>query len=89
MACESVQYFQFDESGNMCVFEPGAGFTGPSEKVDPGFEIGETGQENLFQTKVNVRDGSDVITLNTPSSSERSQEIIDPTPKKGDLDLIK
>ena len=33
---EDVQYFQFDQSGNMYVFEPGAGFSGVCKKVSPG-----------------------------------------------------
>ena len=41
IASEDVQYFQFDEQGNMFVFQPGAGFTGPSLKVQPGFDMKE------------------------------------------------
>ena len=41
LASESVQYFQFDQDGNMYMFRPGSGFTGPSVKVEPGFEMAE------------------------------------------------
>ena len=33
---EDVQYFQFDCSGNMYVFKPGAGMSGIAQKVEPG-----------------------------------------------------
>ena len=36
---ESVQFFQFDYEGNMFVFEPGAGCSGPSTLVKPGDEL--------------------------------------------------
>ena len=50
MKClEAVQYFQFDQQGNMYVFQPGSGFSGPSVKVSPGFEMQECTQETLFQ----------------------------------------
>ena len=45
---ESVQYFQFDSDGNMYVFRPGSGFSGPSIKVDPGFQMEECSQDELF-----------------------------------------
>ena len=36
---ESVQYFQFDEAGNMYVFAPGAGCSGDAKLVKPGDEM--------------------------------------------------
>ena len=36
VASESVQYFQFDQQGNMYIFEPGAGFSGNATLVHPG-----------------------------------------------------
>ena len=45
---EDIQYFQFDKDGNMLIFKPGSGFTGPSVKVEPGFEIDECTQDSLF-----------------------------------------
>ena len=33
-----MQYFQFDEYGNMYVYEPGSGFPGEVKLVEPGFE---------------------------------------------------
>ena len=49
---ESVQYFQFDSEGNMFVFKPGSGFSGPSVKVQPGFEIEECMQESFFSNTI-------------------------------------
>ena len=43
---ESVQYFQFDKDGNMYVFEPGSGFSGPCVRVEPGFELDECGESS-------------------------------------------
>ena len=39
MDTESNQFFQFDRVGNMYVFAPGAGATGPSKLVKPGDEL--------------------------------------------------
>ena len=39
VASESVQFFQFDQQGNMYVFEPGAGCTGNATLVKPGDEL--------------------------------------------------
>ena len=36
---EDIQYFQFDSSGNMYVFEPGAGMSGIAKKIEPGEEF--------------------------------------------------
>ena len=47
-----VQYFQFDSTGNMFVFEPGAGFSGPSLKIEPGFQDEDT--QKLDFSQVNV-----------------------------------
>ena len=38
-ASESTQFFQFDKEGNMYVFAPGAGCTGPTKLVRPGDEM--------------------------------------------------
>ena len=39
---EEVQYFQFDSSGNMYVFEPGAGMSGIAKIVKPGDDFNAT-----------------------------------------------
>ena len=39
MDSESTQFFQFDKAGNMYVFAPGAGATGPSKLVKLGDEL--------------------------------------------------
>ena len=36
---EDVQYFQFDQQGNMFIYETGAGCTGVPRKVEPGEEL--------------------------------------------------
>ena len=36
---ETVQYFQFDNEGNMYIFAPGTGCTGESKLVKPGDEL--------------------------------------------------
>ena len=36
---ESVQFFQFDQDGNMFIFAPGAGCTGEAKLVKPGDEM--------------------------------------------------
>ena len=38
-ASETGQYFQFNEHGNMYMYEPGAGFTGKYTMVKPGDEL--------------------------------------------------
>ena len=47
-ADEDVQYFQFDSDGNMFVYRPGSGFSGPSVRVEPGFDMNEV--TNLTQS---------------------------------------
>ena len=39
MESESTQFFQFDKEGNMFVFAPGVGCTGPTRFVCPGAEL--------------------------------------------------
>ena len=36
---EPVQYFKFDQDGNMYMYEPGAGFSGEAKLVQPGDEL--------------------------------------------------
>ena len=43
-ASEDVEYFQFDQDANMFVYQPGSGFSGPSVKVEPGFDVNEVKQ---------------------------------------------
>ena len=46
---ESTQFFQFDSHGNMYIFAPGAGCTGPTKLVRPGDEM-------IFNTSYNATD---------------------------------
>ena len=72
-ASESVQYFQFDSAGNMYVYEPGSGFSGPSVMVNPGFEMSEV--SNLCDELVNVTQSSSTLSRDVFSMSEVSQAI--------------
>ena len=52
-ASESVQFFQFDEQGNMFVFAPGAGCSSEAQLVKPGDELIFTGSNNISQDSSN------------------------------------
>ena len=45
---EDVQYFQFDATGNMYVFQPGAGFSGIAKKIAPGEDFTATWSDNCL-----------------------------------------
>ena len=82
-----MQYFQFDSSGNMYVYEPGSGFSGPSVKVNPGFELAEV--SDLSEKLVNVTDVSSTLASDVFCMTEASQAIssigtpnVDATPSK-------
>ena len=52
---EDVQYFTFDEHGELFVCQPGSGFSGPSYKVEQGFEMNEITQNyqgNVLESQV-------------------------------------
>ena len=83
-ASESVQYFQFDQDGNMYVFRPGSGFSGPSVKVEPGFEMAEVKDltQSLYEVgESEVHTKSDVFEMSQVLSviSTIESEIIAPT----------
>ena len=67
---EDVQYFQFDEVGNMFVFEPGAGCTGVPRLVKPGEElIFSSGESNWdFTQSVDNVPSNDMEFNDVPSS---------------------
>ena len=47
---ESIQYFQFDQDGNMYVYAPGAGFSGQCKLVRPGDDLNFTVEDgNNFE----------------------------------------
>ena len=56
---ESVQYFQFDQQGNMYVFAPGAGCTGESKLVRPGDEM-------IFSNSINFGEHSNSSSVPVP-----------------------
>ena len=79
---ESVQYFQFDSEGNMYVFQPGSGFSGPSVRVEPGFEIEDFTQEGLF-TQSDVSSNMMACSVETCQvKTERGKEIVVSTAQK-------
>ena len=49
-----TQFFQFDQQGNMYVFAPGAGCTGPTCLVKPGDEL-------IFNSSYNASDWSSAM----------------------------
>ena len=81
IASESVQYFQFDSSGNMFIFQPGSGFSGPAVKVEPGFEMEIYSQDSVFCNSAVTCDTFDTSENVVPSTGI-SSEIIAPTPQK-------
>ena len=54
---EDVQYFQFDEQGNMFVYQPGAGFSGICKKVAPGEDF------NLTWNTSNLENDGDLLSM--------------------------
>ena len=58
---EAMQFFQFDQEGNMYVFAPGAGCTGPTHLVRPGDELSFNSTYNAsdWATENSVKTGYD------------------------------
>ena len=82
-ASEDVQYFQFDNEGNMFVFGPGSGFTGPSVKVAIGFELADTTQYSVFSGEtLKPLSVSEVSVKQDIISVDSSSEVIGPMPVK-------
>ena len=48
---EDVQYFQFDQLGNMYVFQPGSGFSGIAKMVKPGHDFSANWSEIDLSTE--------------------------------------
>ena len=75
----AVQYFRFDEHGDLFVFEPGSGFSGLPYKVQQGFEMKALSQN--YDTKVvksevavNVTStGSELLSQKLEKSGEITQ----------------
>ena len=84
-ASESIQYFQFDSTGNLFVFEPGAGCSGPCVKVEPGFEMSEISQcvpsSDAFSGSVNFEQSS-VLSHYSTGKDEKSSDNIATEGKK-------
>ena len=85
-----MQYFQFDSSGNMFIFAPGSGFSGPAVKVEPGFELSEV--QNVTQSLVHElslttdvdKSSTQIFDMSTCFKCYTSidMDIIEPTPIK-------
>ena len=87
VASELVQYFQFDQNGNMFVFRLGSGFSGPSVKVEPGFDMQEVQtitQELGEEVKSESLSPNSVFEMPQVSEvvSSIEAEIVAPTPSK-------
>ena len=89
VASEDVQYFQFVSEGNMFVFKPGSGFSGPSIKVEPGFEMSEVTQLTEPLSVCNVTETLSLESMEISQVSELSgnlssmdNSVISPTPVK-------
>ena len=76
---ESVQYFQFDEQGNMFVFAPGAGMTGNVTLVRPGDDLIFSSVESVNETQLQLASQSTVTlasdTQCAAMSSQRSYHV--------------
>ena len=83
LACsESVQYFQFDKEGNLYVYQPGAGCSGPRVRVEPGFEIKDVTQISGLNES-SIQDEREVLkTQVSEQVSLSSSNVIEPTPVK-------
>ena len=80
-----VQYFQFDSTGNMYVFEPGAGFSGRSVKIEPGFELEET--QNIEFSEVNVTASCEIknaehVVSTVQNENPSSVQVVQVKPKR-------
>ena len=64
---ESVQYFQFDQDGNMFIYGPGSGFSGIAKLVRPGDELFT--DEKLPSTE----SGSENCVISMPDSGISTQ----------------
>ena len=90
VASEDVQYFQFDQEGNMFVYKPESGFSGPSVMVEPGFDMKEVTEliQNLssscYVSKSTTEVKSDVTEMSQLSTnlSSMDSKIVEPTPVK-------
>ena len=78
---EDVQYFKFDEVGNMYVYAAGSGFSGPCVEVKPGFDIQEI--TNVTQKLTQSQD-KNVFEMGAVASvvSSTETEIVTNTPIK-------
>ena len=78
-----MQYFQFDSEGNMYIFQPGSGFSGPSVKVEAGFEMEKYSQEDLFRDSgVMISDVDEHSQLVFTSTETNSQSVALTTQKR-------
>ena len=72
---EDVQYFRFDENGDLFIYETGSGFSGPSFKVEQGFEINEVMQNY----DMNVMKSELALNVTSTESNLLSQNCVEST----------
>ena len=60
---ESVQFFQFDQDGNMFIFAPGAGCTGDAKLVKPGDDMIFNSSVSFYEDTTNIVCGSMVQSI--------------------------
>ena len=70
VSSESVQYFQFDNDGNMFVFEPGAGFSGQCKHVESGFEWEANSSQTIWSQEKGLLDASCIDSSNVSNLEE-------------------
>ena len=75
---EDVQYFQFDELGNMYVFQPGSGFSGNAKKIEPGDDLSATWNDIGLSCEKSFTDsgfGSDVYSQYNNNNNNNNNNI--------------
>ena len=63
-----MQYFKFDNDGNMYVYEPGSGFNGQCHFVSPGDEL-------VFDRNLVKSNAKDDVSTSCKIESDSSSEI--------------
>ena len=77
---EDVQYFKFDEHGNMFIYEPGSGISGDCHVLSPGDEL-------IFnKSMVKSAENSDVVEASNLQSDLSTQVVCDSVDNHGVLE---
>ena len=76
---EPVQYFQFDQMGNMYVYEPGSGYSGEAKLVPPSCELDKMSNswsEIASSCQSKMLDSAVITTTSFEKKSQISQELV-------------